>query len=171
MPDFTINNGQADTGSLELKNPAVRFIFTVGPHKTSPLWLFQNDPKLCFVEASDGLLTHAPTPPFSLAEIDPVLFSGIQVAYDPGFKVVLTGSILWLIGMITLFYMHRRRLWVLVEPGTDAGTAKISVGAWSSRGPEEFTKEFDRLMQKLSAQLAAGDDFNLSRNPLSEVAS
>ncbi|MBI3551569.1 MAG: cytochrome c biogenesis protein ResB [Elusimicrobia bacterium] len=168
LPNFTVNNGQADSASLDLQNPAVRFTFSVGPHKTSPLWLLKNDPSVCFAEDPDGNLTRAPKPPFSLAAIDPILFSGIQVAYDPGFKVVLTGAVLWLLGMIGTFYLHRRRLWVLVEPA-EAG-AKVSVGAWSSRGPEEFTKDFDGLMHRLRAQLDARDDFRITQNPLVEVS-
>ncbi len=165
LPSFRITNGQADSDGLDLKNPAVRFTFMLGAHKTSPLWLFENDPKMCMVEDADGNLSRAPVPPFQLADIDPVLFSGIQVAYDPGFKVVLTGSILWLLGMIGTFYLHRRRLWVVVEP-----SGQVSVGGWSSRGTEEFSKEFDALMHKLRARLDARDDFKISRNPLAEVA-
>ena len=37
LPNFTLNQGAPDTGSLDLKNPAVRFVFHMGPHKTRPL--------------------------------------------------------------------------------------------------------------------------------------
>ena len=153
MPNFTVNGGAPDTESLDLKNPAVRFVFHMGPHKTRPLWLFQNDPKLCLVEEADGTLAQAPTPPFQLAGVDPVLFSGIQVAYDPGFKVVLVGSLLWLFGVVMLFYMHRRRLWVLVEP--EGESSRVSVGGWSSRGSQEFEREFSGLMESLRGKLEA----------------
>jgi cytochrome c biogenesis protein ResB len=131
----------------------------MGPHKTRPLWLFQDQPDLCLVEGDDGQLAQAPKPPFILAAIDPVLFSGIQVAYDPGFKVVLVGSLLWFIGMIGLFYLHRRRLWVLVEPAGDA--SRVSVGGWSSRGPREFEAEFGRLLESLRGAMEP--------NPLANV--
>lgn len=168
MPNFTITDGRADTASLDLKNPAVKVTFSVGPHKTAPLWLLANDPSLCFVEDADGVLARAPKPPFSLAGIDPILFSGIQVAYDPGFKLVLAGSVLWLAGMILLFYLHRRRLWVVVEAAGDE--SRVSVGGWSSRGPSEFDKEFEALVGALRRPLQAGDDdFKLTRNPLAEV--
>lgn len=169
LPDFSISEGRAANASLELANPAVRFAFAVGPHKAYPLWLLKNDPSLCFVEDPEGRLSKAPPPPFFLADIDPVLFSGIQVAYDPGYRIVLVGSLLWLAGMLALFYLHRRRLWVLIEP-QDAGASRVSVGAWSSRGPEEFSKEFEHLMQRLRGQLDARGDFRLTRNPIAEVA-
>jgi cytochrome c biogenesis protein len=168
MPNFTDNGNGPDTASLDLKNPAVRIAFIMGPHKTRPLWLFENDPELCLVEGDDGQLMRAPKPPFQLAAIDPVLFSGIQVAYDPGFKMVVVGSLLWLLGMIGLFYLNRRRLWVLVEPDGDG--SKVSVGGWSSRGAKDYEAEFGRTMDALRAQLSPRSDMELStRNPLAEV--
>ncbi|MBI4374849.1 MAG: cytochrome c biogenesis protein ResB [Elusimicrobia bacterium] len=167
LPNFTIKDGQADTASLDLQNPAVRLSFTAGPHKTSPLWLFENNPELCFVEDENGMLDHAPKPPFQIVAIDPVLFSGIQVAYDPGYRIVLTGAILWLTGIVSLFYLHRRRLWVLVEP--DDGQARITLGGWSSRGPKEYEREFQGLVKRLGSSLACSD-FQISRNPLLEVS-
>lgn len=168
MPNFADNGQGPDTASLDLKNPAVRISFLMGPHKTRPLWLFENDPDLCLVEGDDGSLAQAPKPPFQLTDIDPVLFSGIQVAYDPGFKIVLVGAILWLFGMIGLFYLNRRRLWVLVEPEGDG--SKVSVGGWSSRGAKEFEAEFGRTMEALRATLSPQSEMELStRSPLAEV--
>jgi cytochrome c biogenesis protein len=168
LPNFTVSDGRADSEGLDLQNPAVRFSFAQGGRTARPIWLLKNEPSLGFVELDDGTLMRSPPPPFELADLDPVLFSGIQVAYDPGFKVVLAGSILWLLGMIGTFYLHRRRLWLVIEP--DGGGSTVSVGAWSSRGPEEFAKEFDALMRRLRTALGAEDDFKLSRNPIAEVA-
>jgi cytochrome c biogenesis protein len=167
LPNFRLNDGVPDTDSLDLKNPAVRLSFQMGPHKTKGLWLFENEPDLCLVEDADGSVTRAPTPPFRLAAIDPVLFSGIQVAYDPGYKVVLVGGILWLIGMIQLFYLHRRRLWVLVEPEGEG--SRVSVGGWSSRGAKEFEAEFGKTMGQFSAALSPRTEMSLKQNPLTEV--
>lgn len=156
MPDFTVADGHADTASLELKNPAVRFLFRVRGQEASPLWLFANDPHVCLKEKRDGSLEHADAPPFSLASFDPVLFSGIQVAYDPGYKFVVLGAILWVIGLFLLFFLHRRRLWILIEP-EEGLKAKISMGAWSSRGPREFEKEFSRLTREMKALFSVNE--------------
>jgi cytochrome c biogenesis protein len=169
LPNFVVGpDGRADTASLDLKNPAVRLNFYVGPHRTSPLWLFQNNPNLCFFEGAGGILSQAPAPPFALAAIDPILFSGIQVAYDPGFKVVMAGSVLWLLGMVSLFYLHRRRLWVLIESRAEG--SQVTVGGWSSRGPREFEREFESLMGLLREKIAGHSDFRLQKNPLVEVS-
>lgn len=167
LPNFTVVNGQAQTASLDLKNPAVRFVFTVGPHRTRPLWLFLHNPGLCFAEDEQGTLTHAPEPPFRLKKIDPILFSGIQVAYDPGFPLVVAGSLLWLIGTVSLFYLHRRRLWILAEPA--AGGSRLTVGGWSSRGARAYAGEFERLMERLSERLGGRDLHVRTDSPLEVV--
>ncbi len=169
LPNFVVNNGQADTASLDLKNPAVRLLFSVGPHKSEPIWLLQNAPNLCFTEDAQGLLSHAPTPPFELAGIDPILFSGIQVAYDPGFKIVILGALMWLFGMIALFYLHRRRVWVLLE-SLGPGSCRASLGAWSSRGPRDFEPEFKRLAGMLLKKLNGEQDLEVTQNPVVEVS-
>ncbi|MDE2314618.1 MAG: cytochrome c biogenesis protein ResB [Elusimicrobia bacterium] len=169
LPNFTITDGQADTASLDLKNPAVRLMFSVGPHQTSPLWLLKNYSDLCFTEDANGQLTHAPSPPFQLAGIDPILFSGIQVAYDPGFPIVVLGAIMWLLGMIALFYMHRRRIWVLLE-SSGSGTCRVNLGAWSSRGVREYEAEFKDLAKALRAELKSEENFKLTENPIVEVS-
>ncbi|MBI4056272.1 MAG: cytochrome c biogenesis protein ResB [Elusimicrobia bacterium] len=154
LPNFTVGKGnRADSESMDLKNPAVRLFFYHQGQKTVPLWLFKNWPELCFAEDENGVLHHAPTPPFRLAAIDPILFSGLQVGYDPGFPVVMTGALGLLLGLSALFYLHRRRVWVLVKK--EGPHAQILVGGWSSRGPRDFQKEFDRLMEDLKARTGA----------------
>ena len=153
--------------ALDFKNPAVRFVFHLGPHKTSPLWLFRDEPGLCLLESPDGSLSRAPKPPFELAAIDPILFSGIQVAYDPGYPLVVVGSVLWLLGTVALFYLHRRRVWLLVEPR--AGGSAVALGGWSSRGTEEYGPEFAKLSERLGRALGGAEPV-ISKNPLAEVS-
>ena len=155
LPSFVIGpDGRADSAGLDLENPAVRLSFRVGKKAARPLWLLESLPDAAFEEDEDGTLGQAPPPPFQVAEIDPVLFSGIQAAYDPGFKVVLAGGILWLAGMILLFYLHRRRLWVVLSPA-GAGGVHVLVGGWSSRGPRDFEQEFEELTRRWSSELGA----------------
>ncbi len=154
LPNFQITPaGRYDNASLELKNPAVRFLFARGGTRTPPLWLLRDFPELCFVENEDGTLDRAPRPPFRLTGLDPVLFSGLQAGFDPGFPVVMLGAAGMLIGLSLLFYLHRRRLWVLASPDGD-GTV-VHVAGYSSRGPREFQREFDRVVGELRRELGA----------------
>ncbi|MBI4050895.1 MAG: cytochrome c biogenesis protein ResB [Elusimicrobia bacterium] len=168
LPSFVVAPGnRAETDSLELKNPAVRFIFHHQGNKTSPLWLFKNWPELCFAEGENGVLRHAPPPPFRLASVEPILFSGLQVGYDPGFPVVLVGSLGLLVGLSSLFYLHRRRVWVLMKPG-GSGSAVLA-GAWSSRGPRDFQKEFDGMMTELKVHMGSLSETDRSRKKHGEL--
>lgn len=166
LPNFTIGpDARADSSTLDLKNPAVKVRFAIDGHPTRPLWLLQNSPGVAFAEDEDGTLAHAPPPPFGLLEIDPVLFSGIQVAYDPGYPVVLTGAVAWLVGMILLFWLHRRRLWIVIGPGEEPGGVRVRVGAWSSRGTREFQKEFESLVRRVASE-AGGTTVQLQAEPV-----
>ena len=169
VPDFMIGeDGRVGTASLEPVNPAARLRFKAGRRAYRPFWLVRNEPGLCFVEDSEGRLSHAPSPPVELAAVDAVLFSGIQAAYDPGYRFVVGGSVLWILGLALLFYPHRRRLWAIVEPAE--GGSLVSAGGWSSRGAREFDAEFEALMRALRDELAGRSDFKLSKNPFVEVS-
>jgi len=153
LPDFEVTaDGRASTSSLEPNEPALRISFESGPRSTPPLWLLAASPDAAFVEDADGRLARVPSPPFRVASVEPVLFSGIQAAYDPGYPVVLAGSAAWVAGMVLLFHLHRRRLWVLCRPAAPGGAgAHILLGGWSSRGLAEFRGEFDGLARELGA--------------------
>ena len=64
------------------------------------------------------------------------------------------GAAAWLAGMVLLFYMHRRRLWILVGPMEGGKASRIQIGAWSSRGVAGFQKEFDGMIAQLMDALA-----------------
>ena len=152
LPNFTIaEDGSADTGSLDLKNPAVKVHFEMKGRRTRPIWLLLNAPDVAFAEDERGTLSHAPAPPFRLAAVDPILFSGIQVGYDPGYPFVIAGALAWLAGNVLLFYLHRRRVWVLAEP-LGKGRSRLVLGGWSSRGAAGFRSEFEGIASHLRNQ-------------------
>lgn len=165
IPNFTVGPGnRAETASLDFRNPAVRFRFFTLGRETAPLWLFQKFPELCFTENEEGVLSQAPPPPFSLASIDPVLFSGLQAAYDPGFPVVVLGSLGLLFGLSALFYLHRRKVWVWVSPQGEA--CRVTIGAWSSRGEREFDREFHQMTADLKRLLKESEEQSYGSSPV-----
>ncbi|MBI2071224.1 MAG: cytochrome c biogenesis protein ResB [Elusimicrobia bacterium] len=98
MPDFAVMGNRADTKSLDWKEPALSVVFDHQGVASNPIWLLLKRPGVAFEELPDGSLRSAPPPPFRLASIDPVLFSGIQIAYDPGFPVVMLGVLFIMAG-------------------------------------------------------------------------
>lgn len=105
LPDFRVGkDGRADTASMEPANPAVQMTFYQKGQKTAPLWLMQNFPDIVFAEDETGVLHQAPRPPFRLESVDPLLFSGLQIAYDPGIPVLYAGFAMFMFGLCMLFY-------------------------------------------------------------------
>ncbi len=153
LPSFGIDeHGHSTNSDFEGKNPALQIDFLEKGKVAARVWLLKNDPHVAFRIASDEALTRAAPPPFHLLDVEPVLFSGIQVGYDPGAPLFWTGSIVLLVGLCMHFYMHQRRLRVLiVKKGSHAD---VLVGGWNSRTPEDFQKEFsdwaDGLRRALS---------------------
>lgn len=155
MPDFAVGaDGRASTRSLELKNPAVRIRFESGAQRSQAVWLSLLEPQAAYKEDAGGVLERSESPPLRLVAVDPVLISGIQAGSDPGFPLTALGCGAWLLGSCLLFYLHRRRVWVLVEPGRVSGESRVSIGGWSSRGPEAFREEFDAVVRALKAAQA-----------------
>lgn len=164
LPDFTISpDGEPSTASLEWKNPAlvigvlnkekaqIATMAVSAPGPTTPkdakpwaLFFFQGD--------------HIPVrPPADVVSVDPFLFSGIQVSYDPGFLVIVGGVVSMLLGLCALFYLHQRRVLVFLHSSQN-GQTLVEAGGWSSRGGQEFESEFKALFQRLASDGEASKD-------------
>ncbi|MFA6315978.1 MAG: cytochrome c biogenesis protein ResB [Elusimicrobiota bacterium] len=148
--DFGITpDGRADNLTTDLRNPALRVSEQPASAKPRTWWLFRDAPGTAYLELPDGTLKEAPPPPFRLASVDPVLFSGLQVVHDPGYPLVLAGSLAWLAGMVLNFHLHRRRILVVAAPAEPGHPARVSVGGWSSRGAGAFKDDFNRLVARM----------------------
>jgi len=156
LPDFIIGpDGQPSTASLEWKHPAVVIGFynkkniqigTLVLGAPSPVTPPNEEPWGMFFFAGGHLPVR---PPFQVLSVEPVLFSGVQVSYDPGFPVIVTGVLSMVLGLCALFYLHQRRVIVFLRPDTNEEKVKVDVGAWSSRGSQEFEPEFRKLFRHL----------------------
>jgi cytochrome c biogenesis protein ResB len=152
LPSFDIDSdGHATTRDFEGKNPAVQIDFLEKEQVRAQVWLLKNQPETAFRILNGQVLPAAP-PPFHLLDVDPILFSGIQVGYDPGAPLFWTGAIVLLIGLSMHFYMHQRRLRILVVPNGDR--SDVTVGGWNSRTPEEFKTEFTAWTAELKRTIS-----------------
>jgi cytochrome c biogenesis protein len=149
MPDFTLDaSGRPDTQGLEPNNPAVLISFYEKDERIASLWLLEKQPNVCFKVMPDETVEPAPHPPFRLRHFEPILFTGLQVAYDPGAKMVGYGCVALLVGLSLHFYFHQRRLRIFLTTG-EAGGTRVQVGGWNSRHALDFDPEFRSLMQSL----------------------
>ncbi len=155
LPDFTIGqDGQPTTASLEWKHPAIVIGF-YNKKKTQigTLVLGAPSPASAPGEEPWGLFFfaggHLPVrPPFRVRSVEPVLFSGVQVTYDPGFPVIVTGVLSMLLGLAALFYLHQRRVIIFLRPVPNKAETRVDVGGWSSRGAKEFDREFKKIFDQ-----------------------
>lgn len=91
------------------QGPAVRLLRT-GPEGQSDFWVFQNAPDFDRDNRGDRYA-------LQFGGIQPMYFTGLQVARDPGAAVVFGGCILMFFGLFVAFYTSHRRLWARVAPG------------------------------------------------------
>jgi cytochrome c biogenesis protein len=144
LPEFTITqDGRPDTRGLEPNNPAVLFTFYQEDKPVTSLWLLEREPHVAYRMRADQTVVAAAHPPFRLRHFEPILFSGLQVAYDPGVHIVGWGCVALLLGLGLHFYMHQRRLRILLIAGE--GVTAVHWGGWSSRGAKDFEGEFRLL--------------------------
>lgn len=141
------DHGFPVAGSSAGGNPALQVDVLERGEVAGRLWLLQHHPDLAFRLDTEGRLSRMDPPPFHVASIEPVLFSGIQVSYDPGASVFWVGSVFLLIGLALHFYFHYRRVRLIV---TDAGSkTEVKIGAWSSRSAVDFHPEFTGWVNEL----------------------
>ncbi len=83
-------------------------------------------------------------------------WANIQVARDPGQRVVLLAAVLALTGLVTSLRVRRRRFWVRAR-AVGGGTV-LAVGGLPRRDAPAFSAEFDSLVADLTAALPAPPD-------------
>lgn len=80
------------------------------------------------------------------------MYTGLQVAKDPGVWVVWLGCLLMVVGIYVAFFMSHRRIWVRVENGT------ITIGGNASKNQAGFQLFMEQLVTKFKKQLPLEDN-------------
>lgn len=76
------------------------------------------------------------------------MYTGLQIAKDPGVWIVWLGCLLMVVGIYAAFFMSHKRIWIRIENGT------ITIGGNASKNPSGFKLFFDRLTSKLRTELS-----------------
>ena len=76
--------------------------------------------------------------------------SGFQITKAPGKNLVYLGCVLLCIGIVLMFYVAHKRIWVIIEPKEQG--AGILVAGSGDRHQKEFAREFQALAQLLDRQ-------------------
>ena len=79
----------------------------------------------------------------------PRFATGLQVVKDPGVWTVYTGCIMMVLGLIVIFYMSHRRIWIFVaNEGKQTG---IVISGMSNKNKIGFEKDLEALYEKFAA--------------------
>ncbi|MHB8764145.1 MAG: cytochrome c biogenesis protein ResB [Deferrisomatales bacterium] len=80
-----------------------------------------------------------------LEGVDSVMYTGLQVARDPGVPVVWAGCLLITAGCLVAFFFSHRRVWARVQPS--GGGVEVFLGGNASRNRISFEKWFAGLCE------------------------
>lgn len=103
-----------------------------------------------FDDALNALSQLAPyeSPIFiKLKEFKQIEAAGLQITKAPGQNIVYLGCVMLIIGVFFMFYLHHRRLWLLIS-GQEKGSTVLFAAA-GHRERSDFDKEFVFLQHDL----------------------
>ena len=122
--------------------PALQVVVEKPGQPAASFWLSQGRPDLDRQRA-DSLV-------FSFGGLSSKMFTGLQVAKDPGVNIVWLGCALMVIGLIMAFFLSHQRVWVRLAQGTD-GRVEVVLAGSASRNRLAFEKRFEKLQTGVKA--------------------
>jgi len=87
---------------------------------------------------------------FSFGGLNTKMFTGLQVAKDPGVNVVWLGCALMIIGIAMAFFLSHQRVWVRLAQGQD-GRVEVVLAGSASRNRLAFEKKFEKIQSGVKA--------------------
>jgi cytochrome c biogenesis protein len=122
--------------------PALQVVVEKPGQPAASFWLFKASPDLDRQRA-DSLV-------FSFGGLNSKMYTGLQVAKDPGVNIVWLGCALMTIGIIMAFFLSHQRVWVRLSPGPD-GRVEVVLAGSASRNRLAFEKRFEKLQTGVKA--------------------
>ena len=122
--------------------PALQVIVETPGKPPAGFWLLQKLDDQDF-QRNDGLV-------FSFGGLNSRMFTGLQVARDPGVNVVWLGCALMVIGIVMAFFLSHQRVWVRLARGQD-GRVEVVLAGSASRNRLAFEKRFAKIQTDVKA--------------------
>jgi cytochrome c biogenesis protein len=119
----------------EFTGPAAKVKLTMPGKAPQSFIVFKNHPEV--EEQRNGELI------LQYAGADEKLYTGLQVAKDPGVWTVWFGCALMTIGICMAFFMSHNRIWIRIANG------RAVIGGTASKNPAAFEQKFETLVEKL----------------------
>jgi len=86
--------------------------------------------------------------------------SGFQITKAPGKDLVYLGCIMLCVGIVLMFYVAHKRIWVIIESSASNDGSQILVAGSGDRHQKEFVREFQALSQILDKQFSKNSGTN-----------
>ncbi|MCG3174153.1 MAG: Cytochrome c biogenesis protein Ccs1 [Myxococcota bacterium] len=135
--------------------PAVRLAAREPGGEMTMRWIYQNHPRLDALAHPDSKLRFVfhgreeTASPWSFAGLamtqDQAFATGIQMAREPGARIVLVGFVMFMVGLAVTWLMSHRRVWLRIEGD------QVFVSGNTHRYPGAFGEWFDGLCDELAA--------------------
>ncbi len=140
--DFFIDNqGTPANQSPTLNNPALELLVFKGDDLQYRTWIFQKFPD--FHGNREGEYQ------FIFKGFIGKEYTGLQVTKDPGVKVVWTGCVLMILGIVYTFFVSHRQVWVRITP--DKGAVRLLLAGTANKNRLGFKKDFDRFSAEVES--------------------
>ncbi|HBA73429.1 MAG: cytochrome C biogenesis protein ResB [Geobacteraceae bacterium GWC2_55_20] len=127
-----------------LSGPAAQVELHAANGKSESFVVYANHPELNIQHAQQ----HGGGPVIHYKGAQERMYTGLQVAKDPGVEVVWLGCLLMVIGIYAAFFMSHRRVWVRIQNGV------VTIGGNASKNQAGFQLCLDRLASKLKTDLS-----------------
>ncbi|MEW6720952.1 MAG: cytochrome c biogenesis protein ResB [Thermodesulfobacteriota bacterium] len=122
------------------KGPALQVVIEKPGQAPAEVWLLQNAPEQERLR-NDSLR-------FFFGGLTPRMYTGLQVAKDPGVNVVWLGCLLLTAGMMLSFFVSHRRIWVRLSEGP-GGKVHVTAGGTANRNRPAFEKAFAAVVAEI----------------------
>ncbi len=127
-----------------LSGPAAQVELHAPNGKTESFIVYANHPELNIQHAQQ----HGSGPLIHYKGAQERMYTGLQVAKDPGVEIVWLGCLLMVIGIYAAFFMSHRRIWMRIHSGT------VTIGGNASKNQAGFQLYLDQLVSKLKTDLS-----------------
>jgi cytochrome c biogenesis protein len=128
----------------ELSGPAVQVELHTSRGGTEKVIVYANYPYMNIKYA----LEHRLGVVLQYKGVEKKMFTGLQVAKDPGVWIVWLGCALMVVGIYGAFLMSHRRIWIRLQNG------HVTLGGNASKNPASFEQYFKELETKLRDNLS-----------------
>lgn len=128
----------------DLSGPAVQVERHAPDGKTERFVVYANHPELNVQYARQ----RGGGPVIQYLGAEERMYTGLQVAKDPGVEIVWLGCLLMVFGIYAAFFMSHRRIWVRIQGGA------VVVGGNASKNQGGFQQTFETVVGRLKTELA-----------------